>query len=197
MGDESLELVNRLAGGDAAAVEPLLERHLPGLRAWVRLHGGALRAQESSSDVCQSVCREVLENLGRFQYGGEGAFRHWLYTTAIRKIRNKQKYWLAQKRDAGREVSPVASMSGSDDRLVDAYASICTPSQDAIAREEIERVEAAFEELSDDHREVILMARIAGLGHAEIAERMGRNEGAVRALLFRAMAQLASRMGPE
>jgi RNA polymerase sigma-70 factor (ECF subfamily) len=198
MSDESLELVNRLAGGDAAAIEPLLERHLPGLRAWVRLHGRALRAQESSSDLCQSVCRDVLENLGRFQYGGEGAFRHWLYTTATRKIRNRQKYWLAQKRDAGRDVPMVGpARSGSDEHLMDAYASICSPSEDAIAREEIERVEAAFARLSDDHRDVILMARVAGLSHAEIAERMDRKEGAVRALLFRALAQLASLMGPE
>ncbi len=91
----------------------------------------------------------------------------------------------------------AATPSGGDEYLVDAYASICTPSQDAIAREEIERVEGAFGKLSEDHREVILMARVAGLNHADIAERMDRKEGAVRALLFRAMAQLASLMGPE
>ena len=191
---DSLELVERLTGGDRSAVEPLLERHLPGLRAWVRLKaGGALLAQESTSDLCQSVCREVLENLDRFKYAGEGAFRHWLYTTATRKIRNRQKYWLAQKRDKGRDVALVqASPSGDDVHLAEAYASICTPSQDAAAREEIERVEAAFALLSDEHREVILLARVAGLSHREIGERMERSEGAARALLFRAMAELSS-----
>lgn len=196
MADESLELVRRLAGGDQTAIEPLLERHLPGLRVWVRAQSGsALNALESQSDLCQSVCREVLEKADRFKYEGEGAFRHWLYTTAARKIRNKQRYWLAQRRDAGRNKPLMqATPSGSDDSLIACYASICSPSEDAIVKEELGRIESALAELSEEHREVILQSRMLGLSHAEIAERMGRTEGAVRALLFRALASLASKM---
>jgi len=178
------------------AVEPLLKRYLPGLRAWVRSQSGPeLNALESHSDLCQSVCREILEKADRFRYEGEGAFRHWLYTTASRKIRNKQRYWLAQRRDVGRNKPLMQSTSSGDDaELIDCYASICTPSEDASAREELERIEAALTELSDEHREVIMLSKMCGLSHAEIAEEMSRSEGAIRALLFRALASLASKM---
>ena len=197
MAENSHELVRRLAAGDHAAVGPLIERHLPGLRAWVRVQsGGALNALESNSDICQSVCREVLEKVDRFKYEGEGAFRHWLYTTATRKIRNKQKYYLAQRRDVGREV-PIRnqSPSGEYESLVSCYASICTPSEEVVAREEVDRVESALLFLSDEHREVILLARMLELSHAEIAVRMDRKESSIRVLLFRALANLADRMG--
>ncbi len=189
---ETRELVQKLAAGDERALEPLLLRHLPALRAYVRLNaGGRLRALESQSDLCQSVCREVLANVGRFQHDGEGAFRHWLFTTALRKIKTRQKYWLQDKRDTDRR----ANAGASEEHLFECYASICTPSQDAMAREELGRIEAAFEKLSGDHREVILLTRIVGLSHEEVAQRMGRTAGATRVLLFRALAQLSSALG--
>lgn len=196
MPDDFAELTQRLAAGDRAAIEPLLERHLPGLRVWVRSQcGPELNALESQSDLCQSVCREVLEKVDRFRYEGEGAFRHWLYTTASRKIRNKQRYWLAQQRDVGRNKRMLQdSSSGAEADLVDCYASFCTPSEDASAKEEIERIERAISELSDEHREIILLAKMCELSHSEIAVRLDRSEGAVRALLFRALASLASKM---
>jgi RNA polymerase sigma factor (sigma-70 family) len=51
--------------------------------------------------------------------------------------------------------------------------------------EEIERAERASEALSDEHREVITLAKIAGLSRAEIGEQMERSEGAVKVLLAR------------
>lgn len=194
--NESLELVQRLANGDQRALEPLLQKHLPGLRAWVRMQaGGSMRAVESHSDLCQSVCREVLEKVDRFRYEGEGAFRHWLYTTATRKIRNKQKFWLAQKRDAMRAVPLDSSKSNYDPALLDCYASMCSPSQEAMGAEMAIRIEKAFAALSEEHREVILLSRVLQMTQAEIAARMDRKEGAIRALLFRALANLADRMG--
>ena len=49
--------------------------------------------------------------------------------------------------------------------------------------------------LSDDHRQVIILARIEGLKMSEIAERMNRSPGAVRILLFRAMQELKKKFG--
>jgi RNA polymerase sigma factor (sigma-70 family) len=57
----------------------------------------------------------------------------------------------------------------------------------AAARELSDRIERAFDMLSKDPREVIALARIVGLSHAEIAEQLGRTEGAVRVQLSRAL----------
>lgn len=190
------ELVRAASQGDGPALEALLERHLPDLRAFLRLRmGPRLRARESASDLAQSVCREVLEHLGRFRYGGEAEFRNWLYREALRKVSNRQAYYAAQKRDVGREVHLEAE---TDDWNGAASAVLCrslhTPSAEAAAQEEVERLQRAFDRLSADHREVILLAKMVGLPHRRIAEEMGRTETAARALLHRALMTLASEL---
>ena len=53
---------------------------------------------------------------------------------------------------------------------------------------------AALAELSEEHREVITLARIVQLPHEVIAESMGRSEPAVRQLLVRALLGLSQRL---
>ena len=61
-------------------MESLIARHLPSLRAFVRLRVNSfLRARESESDVVQSVCCEILQHMQGFEYQGEARFRNWLY----------------------------------------------------------------------------------------------------------------------
>ena len=181
----SRALLERLAAGDDNVVEILLQQHLPGLRAFLRMKAGArLLALESTSDLAQSVCRDVLQHLDRFQYHGEGAFRKWLFTTALRKIADRYEYYRAQKRDVGREGHLSPSGSGF-------LGDVPTPSQHAIANEEARRIDRALADMSDDYREVIVLAKYVGLSRREIAAEMGRSELAVRTLLSRALAQLA------
>jgi RNA polymerase sigma-70 factor (ECF subfamily) len=193
MSDATKALIQSAVQGDGASVNLLLDRYLPGLRAFIRLRTGAVvRAKESTSDLAQSVCREVLEHLDRYQYQGEEGFKYWLYTTALRKIADRHKYYGAEKRDAAREVRPGEHSAGPGiDQLVDCYRTVFTPSAHAMRREDIERLEAAFDQLPEDQREVISLAHIVGLSRAEIAQRMGRSDGAVRTLLWRGLATLA------
>lgn len=173
-------------------VDTWLERHLPELRSWIRFRSGRLVARkESASDVAQSVCREVIEHLDRFEHGDEEGFRRWLYRTAERKLISRYRYWSAEKRDVDREVDGLAEL------LTGKRAH--TPSRDAIAREELEVAEAAFESLPEHYQQAILYSRVHGLSHAEIAERMGKSEGAVRNLVYRGLAIVAEALagGPE
>lgn len=174
-----------------AAVRMLLERHLPGLRAFVRLRAGhVLRAREQTGDLVQSVCLEILTHHERFQHDGEDGFRRWLYTTALREIINREQYYRAGKRAYAREAQPA---EGTDDdaRLLDCYATFCTPSREAVVREELQRIEAAFDQMPEQYREVVTLSRLLGLSHAQIAQEMGKSEGSVRVLLSRALARLA------
>ena len=193
MQDETQRLVEDASQGDVRAVDSLLVRYLPGLRAFVRLRAGPLlTTKESSADLVQSVCRDVLENMGRFRYEGEAGFKRWLYKTALRKIADRYEYYRAQKRNAAREDHrDVHSADTGDEEMLAACRSFYTPSHHAMAREELIRLERAFDQLSEEQREVIVLARMVGLSRAEIATEMGKTEGAVRTMLSRALAQLA------
>ncbi len=180
------------AGADSAAhMQRLLEDHLPRLRAFIRLRTNqAIRAHESSSDLVQSVCREVLQDQGQFEFQGEAAFRNWLYTCALRKIVARDRHWHAQRRDVGREKALAGSDSSLGGDLLDAYATLSTPSVLSVRKESEAAFEAAFDELTEEHREIVTLARLIGLSHAEIAAQLGKTEEACRQLLRRALIKL-------
>ncbi len=189
MGDDSRELVKQASQGDQPAIDELLVRHLPGLRAFIRLRAGpVIRRCESESDLAQSVCREVLLHVDGFHYGDERGFKNWLYTIALRKILNRHEYYGAAKRDRLR--------AESDGALAAAYRTFSTPSRHAMKREEIEGLERAFDQLGEGQREVITLAYLVGLSRGEIAEQLGKSEGAVRTLLSRSLAALAAILEP-
>ena len=163
---------------------------MPGLLAYIRLHiGRELRSCEDSVDLAQSVCREVLAKRENFQYYGEGAFRAWLFTKALSKIRDRLRYYHASKRDIARLQRAHGTEDAAD--LHELLPSFLTPSQVAIGDEAMQRIEAAFEQLPEDYRQVITLARVFGLGHAEVAERLERSVAATRVLLHRALVRLA------
>lgn len=188
----SRALLERASTGDGSAVEALLQQHLPGLRAYIRVKAGPqLLALESTSDLAQSVCRDILQHLERFRYDGEGAFRKWLFTTALRKIADRYEYYRAAKRDIGRDAS-----TAGDDAILEACRGFYTPSRHAAAREELAKLQTVLQTLDEEKRDVIVLSRIVGLSHAELAAELGKSEVAVRKLLSRALAEVADRMTP-
>ena len=193
-----MELVAAGRRGDPSALEGVLNAVLPDLRAYVRLNcGQAIRRQEEDSDLVQSICREVLEDLGQFEGDVEAQFRRWLFTVSRNKIQGRYRFYTARNRDIRKRVTlhgPASSSHDTDQQVLTCYATFCTPSRHAMAREELQRIETAFEGLPDDYREVITMSCVMGMSHSEIAVEMGRAETAVRKLLSRARARLSRLM---
>jgi RNA polymerase sigma-70 factor (ECF subfamily) len=187
------KLTERAARGERAALDRLLELYLPELEAFVKKRAGKpLRVNESSADIVQSVCREVLQHADRFRHPSEVAFKQWLYTTALRKISSRLDFYHAQKRDLGRaENFAPGSVDSAADQVFEFHKSFSSPSRHMMVREEAERIEGAFAQLSEEQREVVTLAHVLGLSRAEIGERMNKSEGAVRVLLHRALARVS------
>jgi RNA polymerase sigma-70 factor (ECF subfamily) len=184
--DPNARLFDDVTKGDKDALDQLLQRYLPQLHAFVHARlSGELRARESSRDVVQSVCRELLSARADFAFRGEDRFRAWLFTAAFNKVRERHRRLHAEKREVGREVPADAT-----DSFI-AVAHLLTPSQAAIGNETGLALHDALAELAEEHREVITLARVVQLPHRVIAEVMGRSEEATRQLLARAMLQLA------
>lgn len=187
------DLIARAGRGDHVALQELMLRYLPSIRAYVRLNvNDFLRARESCSDVVQSVCEDVLRNIDRFEYRGSNSFRNWLYTAVLNKVRMHERHFRAQKRSAAREHPGLADAAVSE--LSGAYMSLCRPSHNAAQREELERVESAFARLPEKYREVLSKSRIVGLSHAEIAAASGSTPGAVAKMLNRAIVRLTEEL---
>lgn len=190
--DESSDVFSsalaRASRGEREAIDELLVRHMPRLRAFVRLRAGPLaRAHDDSSDLVQSVCVEILAKSPRLSFENEAAFRHWLFTEAMRKILKRARFNSAQKRDALRS-------EHLDSEVAACYSSFASPSQQLAAREQLERVESAFDRLEERERELVSLAYVVELSRAEIGVRLGLSEGAVRTALHRALARLAGEL---
>lgn len=184
---EFAQVMAAARAGDRAALDELVRRFLPRIRAYVRLRSGPLlRLRESHSDLVQTVCRQLVADLEDFRGEDERAFQAWLSQLALHKLTERARYHAAERRDPAREIELADA-----DVLLASYATLSSPSRDAVAREQVARIERAFDALSDDHREVITLACLLELQHRDIAERLGRSEEAVRQLLARARARLA------
>ncbi len=180
------ELIKAAQAGDGQAQGELLERNIPQLTAFVRLKSGAeLRARESSTDIVQSTCREVLGDLAHFEYRGEASFRAWLCQVAYNKIIQKVRFYQAERRNPRRETPEALSAC---------YAQAFSPSQLAVGNETAERIEHAFDRLSAEQREVLLLTRVAGLSAPQIAEQLGLRAEAVRSRRSRALVKLAEHL---
>ena len=180
--------------GEAHAVDSLFARNLPPLVAFIRARAGkAMSARESAVDIAQSVFREVLQDVDRIELKGEGAFRNWLFMQATRKVLDRAKFHGRERRDAGKEVA-MPDAGPAADAILACYASIATPSQHAVAKEELQRFETAVQELPEAQRDAVTMSRLMGFGYEQIAQQMNTTEAAVRGLVARGLAALSSRL---
>ncbi len=184
--------------GDDDALSNMLVEYLPRIRAFIRLRMNAdLRARECSADLVQSICVDLLRGQEGFEYRDEPQLRSWLFSAALNKVREKQRFHGRDRRNHRRE-TPIDAPSDSPHRdLADPYMSLATPSQAAMGAEFFARLDSAFDQLPEHYREVLTLARIADLPHIEIAERMDRSVGAVRQILGRALVSLADLLGDE
>jgi RNA polymerase sigma-70 factor (ECF subfamily) len=80
---------------------------------------------------------------------------------------------------------------------VDRAGTEAGPEELAVIRQEIEAVGAAMAALTDDQRDAIALRFLAGLSAREAAEAMGKQEGTVRGLQFRAIAAMRRQLGIE
>ena len=184
---ELRELVTRTSSGDPQALRELLVEFVPELHAFCRLNMGEhLMARDTTEDVVQSSCREVLAAIdgGSFEFLGLEHFRRWLFLHVLRKIQGRGRYWAAEKRK--REVLSLDAAASFA-----AYSSMASPSEAAVRREEVERIEKAFHLLSEEQRQVLTMAKFLHMTSEEIGKQLGRPPGTIRVMLHRGVARLA------
>ena len=166
--DEPL-LVLRCQAGDEAAFAQIVQRYHPRVHYYLsKMLGSADRADDASLELWIDVLRSI---------GGlrdSRAFRSWLYRLArdraFRTIRG------AKSRPVGTDISTIEVSEETED--------------DAFSPEDAARVHRALDQLSPEHREVMLLRFVESMTYPQIAAVVGCELGTVRSRIHYAKREL-------
>lgn len=193
-------LVALAKDGDEFALNQLCSVYGERVRRIIRLRlDHKLRPKLDSVDVVQDALIQALGGLKDFNYRNEGDFLRWLCRIAENKLRDIFDKFHADKRDVHKEIPFKKEGRSTESGSVGAAGPMhtTTPSVIACRKEALDKLEQALDKLKPEYKQIVVLKRIEGLSHAEIAEKLGKNTGAVRMLLARAMAALTIAYGED
>jgi RNA polymerase sigma-70 factor (ECF subfamily) len=182
--DEQQAALDLARQGDSQALGNLLESFRPYVRLIVRaLRGRRLQARLDDSDLIQDALVEVHRHFPRFEGSTVEELVAWLRPIVLRSAGHTLRGHLETgKRDIGREQGE-AGLEGAADKG-------SSPSAQVIRAEQTVQMAQALARLPDDMQQVLLGRHLDGLSYADLAQRLGRSEGAVRVLYTRALRRL-------
>jgi RNA polymerase sigma-70 factor (ECF subfamily) len=164
-------LIRRAQDGDKEAFADLYESYFDKIYRYLTLKTGS-RAE--AEDMTQQVFIRAYRSIRSFKWKG-APFSAWLFRIAHNLMVD------FFRRQAKRPTVPLdeSLVAGGDD-----------PLKTAELRFDVERVAAASMQQTDAQREVISQRFAGGLAIAEVAQAMGKSQGAVKALQHSAIAAL-------
>jgi len=184
---ETFDDVRAFQAGDREALGRLYERYYERVLSYVRIRmGPRLRARAEPDDLVQRTFEVALARLDRFEMREPGAMIHWLARIAENQISDLDKYWRTEKRDAGleRPLHGPRSDAGASWSSI-ALADSGTLPLDRMQNDELRQIlESCIEELSPDHRQVLLLRLVADASLEYTAQQMGRQTPQAVAMLY-------------
>lgn len=172
MDDETLDrLVAEAKRGDREAFGRIFDAYAGPIHRFI---ASRVNRPSDAEDLTQLVFVKALEALPRYEARGI-PFGGWLFRLA----RNATIDHIRTRRDHD-------ELGEATDRHTDES----TPETLAILRTDLDEMAVALRSLTPDQREVIALRFFAGLSSREAADLMGRREGTIRGLQFRAIAAL-------
>ena len=184
-GESTFSLLERAHGGDGAALDRLMARHLTPLRRWAR---GRLpqwaRDGTDTDDLVQHALLQTFKRLDQIEIRGPGALLAYLRQAVLNQVRNEM-------RRCGRR----PGMTGVDEGEVDPGRS---PLEQAIGREAVDRYEQALMRLRPEEREAIVGRVEMGYSYEELADALEKPSAeAARKAARRALLRLVEEMNRE
>ncbi|MFN2617299.1 MAG: RNA polymerase sigma factor [Thermoleophilaceae bacterium] len=172
-------LVAGVRAGQDSAFEELYRRYRPRIHAFVRRF---VRDDGRAEDVTQDAFLSALRRLRATD--SDIAFKPWIYEIARNAAIDAHR---RSRRAEEVSMEAVELMAPSDRlRLLGTGAA----ESRAAARERLEYLRGAFDELSETHHRVLVMREFEGRSYREIAERLDLTRPAVESTLFRARRRL-------
>lgn len=176
----------------ARQLEPF--RSYLGLLAWMQLDP-RLRGKVDLSGVVQQTLVDAWQALRAGPVGPDEETTPLLRRLLANNLCDEVRKARAQKRDARREMSLEAALDASSARL-EAFlaAEQSSPGERAERSDELARLAAVLESLSDAQKQAIELHYLRAWPVAEVAKHLGRTGPAVAGLLHRGLESLRERM---
>jgi RNA polymerase sigma-70 factor (ECF subfamily) len=174
------ELVQKCQAGEMGAFQELVSRYHQKVYMVIL---GLLRNREDAMEVAQETFFRAFRKINSFQ--GGSSFYTWLYRIAVnisidaqrRKKRNPLDF--REKMDGLLEAQNVVAKD---------------PFSDVHDRELREKLVAAINDLTPEHKAVIVLRTIEGLSYKDIGEILGCSEGTVMSRLHYARKKLQQKL---
>ena len=167
---ESLDaLAERVAHGDTAAFEAIYRQLADDIYRFIR---GQCESDLVAEDLLSNVFLKAWRFAARYRPRAN-TYRQWLFAISRNEVRD---HWRASQ--------PTIRLGDLD---------VADPTDTSRSRDVDDAmvvVAKALQKLTPLQREVVVLRYFGDKSHAEIAEALGKREGAVRGLLTRAMHQM-------
>ena len=178
------ELVRDSRRGDKEAFRELVERYQ---RRITSVALGMVQNRDDAMELSQETFVKAFENLEKFK--GESSFYTWLYrivvNLAIDARRRDRRRPMVILEDRG--TGDVMDLLPTDERRADPY-------EQTKSREIGQRVNEAIDELTPDHKAVIVLREVEGLSYDDISRVMQCSKGTVMSRLHYARKKLQGKL---
>ncbi|MEO5721161.1 MAG: sigma-70 family RNA polymerase sigma factor [Chthoniobacterales bacterium] len=177
------DLVQQCQAGETAAFDQLVGRYRT--RVFGMIYN-MVHSEQDAWDLAQDSFLKAWKSIGRFR--GQSSFYTWVY----RIVMNVTIDWLRKKqvKGTGAEFDDAIQLKEIDPASRTAPKAGALPHERMQDKEIRARIDAAIEQLSPDHRAVIIMKELEDMQYHEIAETLGCSIGTVMSRLFYARKKL-------
>jgi RNA polymerase sigma-70 factor (ECF subfamily) len=176
VGDESeAVLVERAIERDTEAFSMLYSLYFDRVYRYARLR---LRNPADAEDVTAAVFLSAWRAIDRFSPKHETSFAGWLFRLAHNTVVDRY-----------RRLRETVSLDGPEASCAEDI-SFPSPEVELEWHLTLAELHTALQSLTDEQREVVLLRFVEGLSAREVGDIMGKHEGTVRGMQFRAIEAL-------
>ncbi|MBX3096853.1 MAG: sigma-70 family RNA polymerase sigma factor [Fimbriimonadaceae bacterium] len=181
--DSDIALVNRAKAGDESAFGLLFDRH----RELVfRFALQMIRNRDEAEDVVQESFVRAFRNIGSYQ--DRAKFTTWLLRIVTNLCTDRARMVHRRHHLEQQQASEGLIWMTEGDRE--------DPNENLVADGRRQMLREALAELSDAHRQLIIMRDLEEMEYAEIAELLGCSVGGAKLRVLRARRALKDRITP-
>lgn len=182
---DMVHLLRRAQRYDPAAFDRLYELYAERIYRYVWYR---VRDPDQARDLTADIFEHVIRGITTFQISAKDTvakFSAWLFRIAHNDLHH---FYRRRVREEAARVS--------DQEAVQQPAEEMDLSELVENREWEETLRAAIARLPEEQQEVLILRFWEQLSHAEVASLMGRSEGAIRVLQYRALSTLRNILAP-